>query len=147
MILLDANILIRAVLGKRVRQLLEQYSPQGIRFYAPDVAYADAAEYLPSLLERKGKPGTDVGATLQYLKQLVESVDLESYSAFEDEARQRLRGRDEDDWPILATAFALACPIWTEDKDFFGTGVATWTTAHVEIFFRTQLKSLEITEE
>lgn len=147
MIVLDANILIRAVLGKRVRQLLEQYSPQGIRFYAPDAAYADAAEYLPSLLERKGKPDTDVGATLEYLKQLVESVDLESYYAFEDEARPRLRGRDEDDWPILATAFALACPIWTEDKDFFGTGVATWTTAHVEIFFRAQLKSLESTEE
>lgn len=147
MIVLDANILIRAVLGKRVQQLLEQYSPQGIRFYAPDVAYADAAEYLPSLLERKGKPDTDVGATLEYLKQLVESVDLESYSAFEDEARPRLRGRDEDDWPILATAFALACPIWTEDKDFFGTGVATWTTAHVEIFFRTQLKSIASTEE
>jgi predicted nucleic acid-binding protein len=147
MIILDANILIRAVLGKRVRQLLDQYSPQGIRFYTPDVAYADAAEYLPSLLERQGKPDTDVRAALQYLKQLVESVDLESYSAFEDEARQRLRGRDEDDWPILATAFALACPIWTEDKDFFGTGVATWTTAHVEIFFQAQLKSLESIEQ
>jgi predicted nucleic acid-binding protein len=147
MIVLDANILIRAVLGKRVRHLLEEYSPRGVRFYAPDVAYADAAEYLPSLLERQGKPGTDVGAALQYLKQLVESVDLESYSAFEDEARQRLQGRDEDDWPILAAAFALACPIWTEDKDFFGTGVATWTTAHVEIFFQSQLKSLESIEE
>jgi predicted nucleic acid-binding protein len=33
MIVLDANILIRAVLGKRVRQLLETYSDHGIRFY------------------------------------------------------------------------------------------------------------------
>jgi len=45
MIVLDANILIRAVLGKRVRQLLEIYAPHGIRFYAPEVAYADAEKY------------------------------------------------------------------------------------------------------
>jgi predicted nucleic acid-binding protein len=35
-----------------------------------------------------------------------------------------LRGRDESDWPILATALGLACAAWTEDADFFGTGVA-----------------------
>jgi hypothetical protein len=27
--------------------------------------------------------------------------------------------RNEDDWPVLATALALNCPIWTEDADFF----------------------------
>jgi predicted nucleic acid-binding protein len=45
MIVLDANILIRAVLGKRVRLLLETYTTRRIRFYAPEVAYADAAKY------------------------------------------------------------------------------------------------------
>jgi predicted nucleic acid-binding protein len=43
-------------------------------------------------------------------------------------ARQRLARRDEDDWPILACALVLGYPIWTEDTDFFGCGVATWTT-------------------
>ncbi len=57
MIVLDANILIRAVLGRRVRQLLETYAGHGIRFYAPDIAYADAAEYLPPLLRKEGKAG------------------------------------------------------------------------------------------
>jgi predicted nucleic acid-binding protein len=42
--------------------------------------------------------------------------------------------RDEDDWPILASALALGCPIWTEDTDFFGCGVATWTTDRVELY-------------
>jgi hypothetical protein len=41
-IVLDANILIRAVLGRRVQ------------FFAPDVAYADARKYLPALLEKRG---------------------------------------------------------------------------------------------
>lgn len=38
---------------------------------------------------------------------------------------------------------ALKCDIWTEDADFFGTGVATWTTSRVEIFLKQKLQSLE----
>jgi len=51
--------------------------------------------------------------------------------------RSRIESRDPDDWPILATALALECPIWTEDQDFFGAGVPTWTTDRVELSLRT----------
>jgi predicted nucleic acid-binding protein len=78
MIVLDANILIRAVLGKRVRQLLETYAPHRIRFYAPEVAYADAAKYLPALLIKRGKSDADVPAALAYLQTLVEPISQES---------------------------------------------------------------------
>lgn len=141
MIVLDANILIRAVLGRRVRWLLEEYAGHGIRFYAPDVAFDDAERYLPTLLEKRGQPAADVPSTLKYLQTLVELAAQETYGDFEEEARPRLRGRDEDDWPILATALALACPVWSEDTDFFGTGVAVWTTNRIEIFLKAQSKS------
>lgn len=39
-IVLDANILIRAVLGKRVRDILLA-NAVAVEFFAPDVAYAD----------------------------------------------------------------------------------------------------------
>ena len=39
------------------------------------------------------------------------------------------------DWPALALALQLECAIWTEDQDFFVTGVATWTTATVQRYF------------
>jgi len=141
MIVLDANILIRAVLGRRVGQLLEEYSRRGVRFCAPDSAYAEAEEYLPTLLRKKDEPDTGVAAALRYLQGFVEPVDLDSYGLLEGEARQRLRGRDEDDWPVLATALVLSCPVWTEDADFFGTGVAVWTTNRVEIYLKAQAKS------
>jgi predicted nucleic acid-binding protein len=141
MIVLDANILIRAVLGRRVRQLIETYGSSGGRFFAPDVAFSDAASYLPSLLKKRGKQEVDVPASLEYLRHIIEPIDREIYGLFESEARQRLRGRDENDWPVLATALGLACAIWTEDADFFGTGVATWTTNRVEIFLQAQAKS------
>jgi hypothetical protein len=37
---------------------------------------------------------------------------------------------------VLATALALRFPIWTEDSDFFGAGIATWTTDRVELFLQ-----------
>lgn len=147
MIVLDANILIRAVLGRRVRQLIEAYAVQGVRFFAPDIAFEDAEKYLPSLLKKRGKPDIDVPALLEYLRHLIEPVERDLYATFEYEARQRLCGRDESDWPVLASALGLACVIWTEDADFFGTGIAVWTTNRIEIFLKAQTKPSESEEE
>ena len=71
---------------------------------------------------------------LDSLRPLVKTVALERYALFEQRARQRLIRRDEDDWRILATAMAMGCTIWTEDTDFFGCGVATWTTVRLEVY-------------
>jgi hypothetical protein len=40
-LVLDANILMRAVLGRRVRELLEVYEDVAT-FYSPDVCFDDA---------------------------------------------------------------------------------------------------------
>jgi len=69
------------------------------------------------------------------------------YGIFESQARLRLRGRDEDDWPVLSTALALACGVWTADADFFGTGIAVWNTNRIEIFLQEQANSVESQEE
>jgi hypothetical protein len=51
-----------------------------------------------------------------------------------DTARRRTEMRDPHDWPIVAVALLLGLPIWTEDRDFFGSGVATWTSDRVELY-------------
>jgi len=48
----------------------------------------------------------------------------------------RIGARDPMDWPVVAAALALGCPIWTEDQDFFGVGVPTWTSARVDVYLR-----------
>ena len=45
-LVIDANILVRAVLGKRVREIIETYAEQASLF-VPEVAYAEAEEQLP----------------------------------------------------------------------------------------------------
>ena len=61
-------------------------------------------------------------------------MDAELYAHLKAPALQRIAMRDADDWPVLACALALNCPVWTEDADFFGTGVATWTTDRIALY-------------
>ena len=133
LLVLDANILIRAVLGKRVRAILAKYGGR-VRFVAPEFAFAEAAEHLPTLLGKRGASIAEGMKVLDAVGKVVESIGRDTYSAFEETAKRRLAKRDEDDWPILATAMVFDCPIWTEDTDFFGAGVATWTTDRVEMY-------------
>ncbi len=132
-LVLDANILIRAVLGKKVRSLIEQYV-ENVNFYTPDVCYQDALKYLPPLMEARNLSVEKPLAVLNALLNFIDVVDYSFYSVFENNARQRIAVRDVDDWPIVALSLALNCPIWTEDSDFFGSGVATWTTDRVHLF-------------
>ena len=127
MLVLDANILIRAVLGSRVLLLFRKYAGH-VEFLAPDTAFQEAREHIPMILERRRVPVVPALATLDVVAELVQTVESETYMRFEAVARQRIDRRDEDDWPILASALALGCPIWTEDTGFFGGGVATCTT-------------------
>lgn len=132
-IVLDANILIRAVLGKKVRGLIETFAPS-MQFFTPDLCYADAEKYLPLLFEKRNLPTEDVLAVLQKLTCFVQLVDISLYSLYEQEAKQRIAARDVDDWSIVAVALILDCPIWTEDADFFGIGIATWTSDRVHLY-------------
>src|ERR1019366_3274400 len=106
--------LMRAVLGKRARALLAKYGER-IEFVAPDVAFDEARKRLPQVLERRKLQEEPFMAYFNSLANIVQTVELEAYSGFEAVARRRLARSDEDDWPILAAALALRCPIWTED--------------------------------
>jgi predicted nucleic acid-binding protein len=134
-VVLDANILLRAVFGLRVRSLFETYEDT-ISFYAPDICFADARRYIPSISEKRSiDPGPGI-VVLNHLSRLIEVVDRSLYEEYETSARERMISRDEEDWPIVATALLLKCPVWTEDRDFFGSGIPTWTSETIELYLR-----------
>lgn len=107
-LVLDANILIRAVLGSRVRGIIERHVVHA-GFFVPQCCVDEAREHLPAIVRKRGL-----------------------YADSMTEAGARLAARDPLDADVLALALTLNCPIWTEDQDFFGAGVATWTSNQVE---------------
>ena len=99
------------------------------------MAYADARKYLPALLKKRGVDADAASLVLDRLEAILLSIDVELYDGMQRHALQRIAVRDADDWPVLECAMMLGCPVWTEDTDFFGTGVATWTTDRIELYF------------
>lgn len=136
-LVLDANILVRAVLGKRVKEIIATHATEA-EFFVPEVAYDDVKRHLPEILAKHDRH-EKIEESLAYLTQLREivlPVPEEIYFGQKDEALARIEQRDPDDWPILAAALVFECAIWTEDNDFFGTGVPTWTTDRVERYLQ-----------
>ena len=130
-LVLDANILIRGVLGKRVRWLLRTYM-ESVAFCAADSCFEEARQYVPHILANRGEdPEVGMGM-LSQIESFVQPVNRALYSDFEQLARRRIAARDVKDWPTVAVALMLSAPVWTEDQDFFGSGISTWTTDRVE---------------
>lgn len=134
-IVLDANILLRSILGRRVRQLLDEYAER-VAFFAPDACFTEARRYTKEIVEKRRISVEKAFATLDEIGKIVTSVEAGVYSEFEEASRERVKLRDPDDWPLVALALLLNCPVWTEDQDLFGSGIATWTTSTVEIYLR-----------
>lgn len=128
-LVLDANILIRACLGVRVRALIADFA-NDVAFYVAEANAAEAADYISELATRRSLNPRLCEEAFLSLMGVVQVVDTPLIEGTKDEALKRIR--DPADWPALALALQLECAIWTEDQDFFGTGVATWTTATVE---------------
>jgi predicted nucleic acid-binding protein len=134
-LVVDANILLSAVFGVRVRALLNDYADT-VRFYAPDMCFEEAQRHIPAIsIPQKVDPLTAF-EFLERTIRLVEPVSQRLYKEHETAAHRRIAARDINDWPVLATSLLLNCPVWTEDQDFFGCGIATWTTQNVEIYLQ-----------
>jgi len=133
-LVIDANILIRAVLGSRVRHLIEYYC-ESVAFYMAEANANEAEFYLSTELAAKRNLSEEIwrpvfNGILNTVQIIADDVLIE----VESKAKARIASRDVNDWPAVAAALLLDCPVWTEDKDFLGAGVATWTTATVELF-------------
>jgi predicted nucleic acid-binding protein len=137
MLVLDANILLRAVLGTRVRSLIDHYAGR-VQLLTPQSCVEEARKYLPSLCSKRGWDTAPALKLFEIILTALQIVENASLVEVEAEARQRIASRDPDDWPVVALAIALHAPVWTEDPDFFGSGVATWTTRNVEIYLASE---------
>ena len=128
-LVLDANILIRGCFGRRVRVVLAGHAELA-DFFVAQATLSEAQRYVADLARRRGLNEAIGLEALQSLLIIVQVVDDALLEPSRDEALARIL--DPDDWPTLALSLQLEGAVWTEDQDFFGTGVATWTCATVE---------------
>ena len=93
-IVLDANILIRAVLGVKVSALIADHAA-GVNFLAPDTAFQEVQEHLPAILSARGAAAEDLAKALRALDALasvVTAVPAQSYDPSRVAALARIGG-------------------------------------------------------
>jgi predicted nucleic acid-binding protein len=106
-----------------------------LELFLPEQMWAETQVELPRRIGAFARRrDLDTGVVTSLVALCVEAVeknvvilDEAIYAAVEDEALARCQ-RDPNDWPVVATALALSADIWTNDNDYLGTGVPTWTT-------------------
>ena len=137
-LVLDTSVLVGELLRRSGRERLGE---DRLELFLPEQMWTEARVELPrrigTFIRRRGL-APEVGEELaQLCLDAVEAnvviLDEAIYSALEDEARARSL-RDPADWPVVAAALALSADIWTNDNDFLGTGVATWTTETLQVW-------------
>ena len=131
-LIVDTSVLVGELLRAHGRAPLED---DRLELFLPERMWAETQVKLPRRITafagRRGLPPGDAGQLVVRCIEAVEAdlavLDEAIYAALEDEALARCP-RDPRDWPVVASALALSAGIWTNDNDFLGTGVPTWTT-------------------
>ena len=132
-LVVDANILVGELLREKGRALV---ADKRLELFMAAKAWEEARHELHKRVDVIAERGQLSAATATELLDVATTLagrrttalTEAEYGAFEGEARERIPN-DPDDWPTVALALALEADIWTQDKDFLGCGVATWTTA------------------
>jgi predicted nucleic acid-binding protein len=125
----DASSLIAELMRVRGRRLLQHSELQVL---VADEHWAETerglAERATQLMRRM--PPENVKVLMDAALSLADTgaitvVPRIAYAEWEPIARGRIR--DATDWPTLALALAIGAPVLTNDADFLGCGVSTWS--------------------
>ena len=131
-LVVDTSVLVGELLRARGR---ERVGDTRLELFLPEQMWGETQVEVPrriaAFVRRRGLDdavGEELAArALAAIEANVAVIDTAVYAAVEDEARARSL-RDPHDWPVVACALAVSAGIWTNDNDFLGTGVPTWTT-------------------
>ncbi len=127
-LVVDTNILVRCSRGNASRHVSELLL-RGVTLVTTD---HNVEELIGVLMSVFSMDEDDAVADALHVVQLMRLVFADEYEPFADAARQRLHVGGQSDWPVLAASLADKMDIWSQDTDFFGTGVAVWSTHNVQ---------------
>ncbi|HJT24991.1 MAG TPA: PIN domain-containing protein [bacterium] len=122
----DANVLLSAVTGKAA---LRVFIHSNLKIATTASILEEVREYLPVMAEKYGVPFELLESQLQLLALHV--YNPRDYQVSLMKARHKMEKRDPDDADLLALAYELGIPIWSNDDDFNGVGVERFTTAQL----------------
>jgi len=126
-LVVDANVLLAAVLGGRAKAILQH--PEIDELLTTGAALDEVQEYA-GILARKRRLSLDT-LLLAMAALPVTVIEEAIYSSSLPRARKLIAKRDPDDVHVLALALNTNLPLWSNDNDFEETGIEWYTTAEL----------------
>lgn len=123
-LVLDANIMVSALLGKSFPFLI-RLAERDILLMAPAPQFDETRKILS---QRPAATMPWAEAQIERIGTVVARLPPSMYARHEQAARSRLHSRGQPDWPVLAASYETAAAIWSHDHDFFGSGAPVWST-------------------
>jgi predicted nucleic acid-binding protein len=126
-LVVDANPILSALLGGASRRVF--FDGRVEEFAVPDSVLKEVTAYLPELARKLGQEV----AFLTYALDLLPLTNYagRSYRKTMAAARTRIEARDPKDVEVLALTLSLGYPLWSNDRDFEGTGIEQIATAQL----------------
>lgn len=145
-LVIDANILVAELIRQRGRELILHPAWE---LYIPEKQWEESCYELEkriNIMINKGVFSSSTGQNLlqdalKFAQTKIALIPFEFYSDYQKIAIDRIP-RDPNDWQTVALALSLDASIWTHDQDFFGCGIATWTTDTLIFYLANEYQSI-----
>tara|TARA_Y100000034_G_scaffold130846_1_gene190318 strand:- start:3628 stop:4041 length:414 start_codon:yes stop_codon:yes gene_type:complete len=116
-IVLDANIIIAALLGSRGKLII--LTSQNYNFYAPKKIIEEIKRYEKEICNKIDCSIEEFNINFKALMFFINIIEQTKYKEHIDRAKIEMKERDVEDADYIACALAVNADfIWTEDKDF-----------------------------
>ncbi len=117
-IVVDANIVIAAILGSRGK--LNILTSQNHKFFVPAFIIDEINKHSKTICKRAGLSSEEFEEILESILTFVEIVEYSEYINYVSKAYNSMKRRDLKDHHYVACALSVNADfIWSEDKDFF----------------------------
>lgn len=124
MLVIDTNVLLWCILGKASKRI-DALQAKGVLILVTD---QNVDECWRTLVSKFGISNQLAAERVAHTIAPLEVLATERYTEHRSDALARLGQGGSSDWPALAAAIALDADIWSDDRDYFGVGVAVWST-------------------
>ena len=144
-LVVDASVLVAELLRESGRlRLADRRLDLFIAEHALNEVHHELPKRAKKFGERHDRSHTEmlqlIDEAFETIRVNVTALDEAVYAPAEEEARWRSE-RDPNDWPTVAAALCIESGIWTNDGDFLGTGLATWSTATIRMWLERQAQA------
>ena len=126
-IVVDANPILSALIGGSASKIF--WSSKINVFATAEFILEEVRRYLPKLAAKAGLETEIILMDLALLPLRIHSQSF--YKEFLEIAEKLIGERDPKDIDLLALTLKLKAPLWTNDRDFEGTGVQFFPTARL----------------